>query len=209
MTQPQANPPGAVTPPKRPGPAAWVLAGCAVFVIFGGIVFCGVAWWGYREASGYARRALETSGDGMKTVAQLWADVPPLEGSTQSQQAQMPLAVRILARPFLDTMMKGLNDGKDAGHWDVAFLTSNGKTIRDVESFYVPDRMEKYGWQKQGGCADVNQVSFCSFQKQERGDKIGLLIVAADDPATKSTALYFIRQSAREQGNTNTAGGSP
>jgi len=207
MTQPHVNPPGAAAPPKRPGPAAWILAGCAVIVIVGGIVVCGVVWWGYHEAKGYAQRALETNGGGMKSVAQLWADVPPLEGSTLSQQAQMPLAMRALARPFLDTMMKGLNDGKDAGHWDVAFMTSSGKTIRDVESFYVADRMSKYGWQKQGGCANLSETTFCSFQKEQGGSKAGLLIIAADDPATKSTALYFIRQNAQEQSKANAASG--
>jgi hypothetical protein len=142
----------------------------------------------------------------MKRVAQLWSDVPPLEGMTQSQQTEMPMAIRVIARPFLNALMGGLNDGKDAGHWDVAFYVVNGKTTRDVEAFYVPARMEKYGWQQQGGCANVNQVTFCSFQKHEGAKATGLLIIAADDQEHKSASLYFLRQEAQEQGD---AAGSP
>jgi hypothetical protein len=97
--------------------------------------------------------------------------------------------------------MRGLNNGKEAGHWDVAFYLSSGKTTRDVETFYVPARMGKYGWQQQGGCANLSQTTFCSFQKREGNKGTGLLIIAADDPEHKSTALYFIRQEAQEKGN--------
>jgi hypothetical protein len=133
----------------------------------------------------------------MKTVAQLWSDVPPLAGMTQSPQTEMPLALRAMARPFLDGLMRGLNNGKAAGHWDVAYFTLNGKTTRDVQAFYVPTNMGKFGWQQQGGCADLNQATLCSFQKHEGGKGTGLLIVAADDQEHKLTALYFIRQEAQ------------
>jgi hypothetical protein len=112
----------------------------------------------------------------------------------------MPLALRALARPFLDGVMRGLNNGKEAGHWDVAFFMVNGKTTHDVEAFYVPAHMGKYGWQQQGGCASLNQTAFCSFQKKEGDKGTGLLIIAADDQQHKSAALYFIRQEAEEKG---------
>jgi hypothetical protein len=76
----------------------------------------------------------------------------------------------------------------------------NGKTTRDVEAFYVPARMQKFGWQQQGGCADINQMALCSFQKKEADKGTGLLVIAADDPEHKSTALYFIRQESQEKG---------
>ena len=97
--------------------------------------------------------------------------------------------------------MRGLNNGKEAGHWDVAYFMLNGKTTRDVEAFYVPARMGKYGWQQQGGCANLSQATFCSFQKKEGGKAAGLLVIAADDQEHKSTALYFIRQEDQETGN--------
>jgi len=199
--QPQGNLPGAFTPPKKASPLPWILGGCAVVVVIGAVAVSAVAWWGYHKAKSYAEGALGTTGE-MRSVAQLWSDVPPLEGMTPSQQTEMPLAVRALARPFLDTMMRGLNNGQEAGHWDVAFFISNGKTTHDVEAFYVPARMRKYGWQEQGGCATASQLTFCSFQKH-LGDKgTGLLVVAADDQEHKSAALYFIRQEAQEKGTT-------
>src|SRR5262245_20085531 len=157
MTQPQGNLPGAVTPSKKGGALLWVLGGCAVILVVGGVAVTAVVWWGYRTAKSQAERALGTSAGDMRKVAQLWPDVPPLEGMTQSEQTEMPLAIRVLARPFLDALMRGLNNGKEAGRWDVAFYMVNGKTTRDVEAFYVPARMQKYGWQQQGGCANLNQ----------------------------------------------------
>src|SRR6185295_7650390 len=118
MTQPQGNFPGASPPPKKTSPVVWVLVGCAVFVFVGMVVVGGAVWWGYHQAKGYAERALETNTGDMKRVAQLWSDVPPMEGMTQSQETEMPLALRVIARPFLDALMRGLNNGKEAGHWD-------------------------------------------------------------------------------------------
>jgi hypothetical protein len=199
MMQPQGNLPGAVVPPKKTNPLVWVLGGCAVVLVLGGVAVAGVVWWGIHKARSYAEQELTNSGE-MRSV-RLWNDVPPLEGMAPSQQAEMPLAIRVLARPFLDGMMRGLNNGKEAGHWDVAFYTSSGKTTRDVQAFYVPARMSKFGWQQQGGCANANQVLLCSFQKKEADKSAGLLIVSADDQEHKATSLYFIRQDAQETGN--------
>jgi len=179
----------------------WVFVGCAVIVLFGAVVASAVVWWGYHQAKSYAERALDTKAGDMKRVAQLWSDVPPMEGMTSSPETEMPLAIRAIARPFLDVLMRGLNNGKEAGHWDVAFYVVGGKTTRDVEAFYVPARMGKYGWQPQGGCANVTQATFCSFQKQQGDQGSGLLIIAANDDEHKAAALYFIRQEAQEKGN--------
>jgi hypothetical protein len=195
MMPPQGNLPGAVVPPKKTNPLVWVLGGCGVVLVLGGIAVAGVVWWGIHKAKSYAEQELTNSGE-MRNV-RLWNDVPPLEGMTPSQQTEMPLAMRMLARPFLDGMMRGANNGKEAGHWDVAFYTVSGKTTRDVEAFYVPARMAKFGWQQQGGCANASQVIFCSFQKKEGDKSAGLLIVSADDQEHKSTPLYFIRQDAQ------------
>jgi len=200
MTQPQGNWPGAAPPPpKKTSPLLFIFGGCAMVLLVGGIATGLFLWWGYHKAKSYAESALETNTGEMKSVARLWSDVPPFEGMTQSQQAEMPLAIRVVARPFLDGVMRGLNNGKPAGHWDVAFFTVTGKTIRDVGAFYVPARMTKFGWQQQGGCANVGETTFCSFQKREGDKGTGLLIIAADDEEDKSTALYFLRQESQEK----------
>jgi hypothetical protein len=164
-------------------------------VVLGGIVMIVALWWGYHKAKSYAEGALQPGE--MTSVAQLWSDVPPMEGMARSE-TQMPLALKALVRPFLDTLMRGVNNGKEAGHWDVAYFSLSGKTTRDVEAFYVPARMGNYGWKQQGGCANVVQATLCSFQKQEGQKGTGLLIIAADDQEHKATVLYFIRGEGQE-----------
>lgn len=197
MTQPQGYPPGVVVPAKKTSPVVWVLAGCGTLFALGGVAVAIAVWWGYQKAKSYADDALHPQSG----VVQLWSDVPPLEGMTQSQETEMPLAIRAIARPFLDAMMRGLNNGKEAGHWDVAFYILKDKTTRDVEAFYVPARMGKFGWKQQGGCANVSETAFCSFQKREGDKGVGLLLIAAQDPQNRSTALYFMRGEAQETGN--------
>jgi hypothetical protein len=198
MTQPYGGPPGAAAP-KKPNPAVWILAGCATIVVLGGIAGIAAVWWGYNRAKSYAEETLQPGSGPMTSVAQLWSDVPPMEGMAQSHETQMPLALKAIMRPFLDGVMRGLNNGKEAGHWDVAYFMLSGKTTRDVEAFYVPARMSQYGWKQQGGCANVVQATFCSFQKQEGVKGTGLLVIATDDQEHKSTVLYFIRGENQEQ----------
>ncbi len=196
MMQPHGIPTGVAMPPKKTSPVIWVLGGCGVLLLMGGIFVSALVWWGYRKAKSYADQAGQ-----MNTVAYLWSDVPPLEGMTPSQQAELPFAIRALARTLLDGMLRGPK-GEPTGHWDVAFYVLGGKTTHDVEAFYVPVRMAKYGWQQQGGCTNSSQVTFCSFLKQGADSKSGLLVIAADDPEHKSASLTFIRQDAPEKGNT-------
>ena len=72
-----------------------------------------------------------TGGDKMKQAADLWSDVPRMEGMTKSE-GEMPAWLRLVVRPVLSAMMRGVNDGKDAGDWDVVFFTVAGKTPKDV-----------------------------------------------------------------------------
>jgi len=212
MSQPYGSPPGppgqpgqpwpqgtpGAAAPKKTNPAIWILAGCATIVVLGGIVTAVALWWGYHKAKSYAEGALQPGSGQMTSVSQLWSDVPPMEGMTHAE-VQMPLALKAIMRPFLDSVMRGVNNGKEAGHWDVAYFMLSGKTTRDVEAFYVPARMSQYGWKQQGGCANVVQAALCSFQKQEGNKGTGLLVIAADDQELKATALYFIRGEGQEQ----------
>lgn len=199
--QPQQNLPG--PPAKKTNPLLWILGGCAVFLLIGGIAVSVFLYWGYHKAKTYVDQ-VATPG-GMTNVAELWSDVPPMDGMTPSQQVDMPMGLKILARPILDGMMRGLNDGADPGHWDWTAFTLSGKTTADVEAFYTSERMEKSGWKPQGGCASMSPngssdaATFCAFQKQE-GDKMtGLLIIAANDKENNAASLFFIRQEAQEK----------
>jgi hypothetical protein len=197
--QPQGNWPAAPMPPQPPkktSPVVWILGGCGVIALLGLIAVFGAVWWGYHKAKSYA----EQGGD--MTSVRLWSDVPPLEGMTPSQQAEMPLPLRIVARSLLDTMLKDRTNANEALHWDVAFYVAGGKTTRDVEAFYVPARMGQYGWQQKGGCTSANQATFCTFLKQQQGGKgSALIVMAADDPEHKTASLYYIRQDVQGNGS--------
>jgi len=158
-----------------------------------------------------AINTLTGGGNNMKPVAQLWSDVPRMNGMTPSQQVDMPAELKVLARPIMDGMMRGLNNGADAGRWDWTGFTLSGKTPADVQAFYTPERMATYGWQPEGGCMSPNlsgdQVIFCAFQKQEGNKTAGLLIIAANDKEHKATSIFFMRQEV--EGSTPMPGSRP
>ena len=146
-------------------------------------------------------------GGEMKPVADLWSDVPPMGGMTKSD-GEMPTWLRLLARPVLNTMMRGVNNGKDAGSWDVAFYTVAGKTPKDVKDFYTPERMTAQGWERKGDstCANLSgdKAVLCAFTKRAGGKDVGLAIIAALDEQGKETRLFFLRNEASPTPAANT-----
>jgi hypothetical protein len=114
---------------------------------------------------------------------------------TTTQQIEMPVWLKTLARPVMDTMMRGLNDGQDAGHWDWTSFQLSSLTPADVQAFYTPERMAGYGWaQAEGGCLPMTAQSvMCSFTKEESGGSTGLIIIAAADEQQQSTSVFFLR----------------
>jgi hypothetical protein len=131
----------------------------------------------------------------MTAVASLWSDVPAMDGMTAAQQLDMPTWLKTLARPIMDTMMRGLNDGNEAGHWDWTAFSLSGKTPADVESFYTPERMAADGWQPaEAACLPMgDQGLLCSFTKEEAGQTTGLIILAATDEQSNGTSVFFLR----------------
>lgn len=135
-------------------------------------------------------------GGDMKTAPELWSDVPRMEGVTKSE-GEMPTWLRLLVRPVLSTMMRGVNDGKDAGTWDVVFFTAAGKTPKDVKDFYTPERMTAQGWAQKEDSACMNlggdRVTLCAFTKRAGDKDIGLAVIAALDEQGKESSLFFLR----------------
>ena len=140
-----------------------------------------------------------TGGRDMKAVAELWSDVPRMDGITKSE-GEMPAGLRLLVRPVLGGMMRGLNDGKDAGDWDVAFYTVTGKTPKDVKDFYAPARMATYGWEQKGNSACMNlsgeRAIMCAFTKRAGNKDVGLAIISAADDQGQQTSIFFLRNEA-------------
>lgn len=194
--------PAAGSPAKKTKPIVWILGGCAVFLAICGIAVSAFLWWGYHKAKNYVNGV--TGPGSMTNVAELWSDVPPMEGMTTSSHIEMPLALKVLARPILDGMMRGVNDGADPGHWDWTSYTVPGKTTADVEAFYTSERMGSHGWKPEGGCMNSpnssnDQATFCAFQKQEGNQKTGVLVIAANDKEHNAVSIFFIRQEAQEK----------
>lgn len=131
----------------------------------------------------------------MSAVASLWSDVPPMEGMTPSQQVDMPAWLKALARPMMDGMMRGLNDGNDAGHWDWTAYSLSGETPSDVQGFYTPERMAASGWQQaEATCLPLGeQAGLCSFTREGPGRATGLIIIAAADEQKAETSVFFLR----------------
>ncbi len=131
----------------------------------------------------------------MQAVAELWADVPPMDGMTTAQQIEMPVWLKALARPIMDTMMRGLNNGQNAGQWDWTAFSLSGNTPADVQAFYTPERMAPYGWQQgEAACVPMTDKGvLCSFVKDEAGKSTGLIILAATDDQKKTTSVFFLR----------------
>jgi hypothetical protein len=199
---PQPNsttpPPPPTTPTKKSNTLVYVLLGCGVIILIGGLIAVGSIWWGYHKAKSYVEKELGAN-SGSK-VAELWSDVPRMDGMDQSQQIEMPVGLKIIAGKMLDGMMRGVNNGKDAGHWDWAAFSVKGKTPADVQSFYTSERMSEHGWKSEGGCTNMpagtgsDQASFCAFTKQEGQKGTGLIMIAADDKESQAVSIFFIRQ---------------
>jgi hypothetical protein len=199
---PQPNyttpPPPPTAPVKKSNTLLYVLLGCGVILLIGGIVAVGSIWYGYHKAKGYVEKELGAN-SGTK-VAQLWSDVPRMDGMDESQQIEMPVGLKIIASKMLDGMMRGVNNGKDAGHWDWAAFSVKGKTPADVQSFYTAERMTEHGWKKEGGCSNMptgtggDEASFCGFTKEEGKKGTGLIMIAAEDKENQAVSIFIIRQ---------------
>ena len=138
-------------------------------------------------------------GGGMKAVAELWSDVPRMDGMTKSE-GEMPAWLRLVVRPVLSTMMRGVNDGKDAGDWDVVFFSVKDKSPKDVTSFYTPERMTSYGWVRKGDSNCINlsgdRAVLCAFTKRAGEKDVGLVVIAALDEQGQETSIFFLRNEA-------------
>lgn len=189
MTDANVNPP--VTPKKR-SPWVWILGGCGVIILLCGIATSVVMWWGYHKAKSY----LDADSN---RVTELWSDVPRMEAMSSSAQIDMPMGLKAVAKTMMDTMMRGLNDGKDPGHWDWTAYTLAGKSPEDVQAFYTTEKMEGSGWKAEGGCSNMQDAVFCAFQKQEGSKGTGLLMIAAKDKENNAASVFFIRQEGQTQ----------
>jgi hypothetical protein len=141
-----------------------------------------------------------TNQQNMKKVADLWSDVPRMDGLATSD-VEMPLYVKVLMRTALNNLWRLNNANEDrtpsTGDW-VVFTTT--KSPDDVRNFYTNERMTSFGgWDpsKDSTCLDGRNQGFsgiaCVYKKAANNRGIGLLIVAAQDEQKKDTSVFFVR----------------
>ena len=129
------------------------------------------------------------------TVANLWPDVPKMDGITVIQQ-DMPLEFQLAVQAFFAAA-----SGNQGSINFIAYTTD--KTPADVVAYYSADRMKTAGWDStdQTGCiADTSsttptaQAGICFFGKTN-ADNTGTLlaIVPSVDTTTKKTDIFFAR----------------
>jgi hypothetical protein len=120
------------------------------------------------------------------TVADLWPDVPKMDGMNKVN-IDLPIAAQVAIKAMTQ------------GNFDfIAYSTS--QTPQDVVNFYTADRMKSAGWDSQdtGGCSASSGTTgvgggICVFQRTTSGKTNALMIVIAQDDQTKQTQLFFVR----------------
>ncbi len=123
------------------------------------------------------------------TVDKLWADVPPMQGTTQADLG-LPSLVQLA--------IKSVSQGKFEF---IAYTTD--RSGNDVANYYSKEAMQAAGWTApdQPGCTSgmiggSNQQqggAFCVFGRKEGSKDIRLMIIALADDKTKKTQLYYVR----------------
>jgi hypothetical protein len=155
--------------------------------------------------------SLLNAGSGAGNVAQLWTDVPALDGTTKTN-LDMPLAFRLM----IQAAFKG-------GIEYIAYTTK--QTPDAVQSFYSVERMQSNGWKAAdmsgnqadqqscfgdtSGSSSSSSGALCLFTKQEGTKKYILAIVVAADDKTKETNVFYARIDASKLDETPAASQSP
>lgn len=139
-------------------------------------------------------------GTDMTRANELWSDVPRMDGLAPSEM-ELPPTMKFIMRTVLDNLWRLNKEGEDKtpvkGDWIVFMM--NGAPP-DVRNFYTNERMTSFGkWEaaKESTCFDGKDKGFdgalCVFQKFSDRKEIELAIVAAQDPKTKQTNVFFLR----------------
>jgi hypothetical protein len=137
--------------------------------------------------------------DNMKTVSELWSDVPRMDGLAPSEM-EMPLFVKLAMRTVLGNLGRVNKEDKTTGDIDW-IVFSSGKTPQEVQNFYTNARMAAAGWEASdkstclsGGTTGVPQVGvLCIFAKQQTDKQTQLVVIAGQDDQTKQTNIFFLR----------------
>ena len=143
-----------------------------------------------------------TGGDSFKPAAELWSDVPRMDGLEPSELEDLPLPVKLLMRTMIGNLGRMNAEGEDQTTGNIDWISYNrGGTPEDVSAFYTPELMVANGWtsDNDSGCASGSATGlaesgvFCSFTKTENGTDKLLAIIATQEDASKPTGIFFLR----------------
>jgi hypothetical protein len=133
------------------------------------------------------------------SVANLWSDVPPLEGG-QKLTLDLPVTMQLAIQGLMKASASTNEVQLDKFDW-IAYSTP--QTPDQVTAYYSIDRMTAAGWnlKDQPGCNAGSDTSglaggFCIFGKGKgtTNDKGAILfIIIAQDDKTKPTQVYYVR----------------
>jgi hypothetical protein len=134
------------------------------------------------------------TGGGSKTVANLWPDVPAMDGMTKVD-ADLPLPIRLAVQGLMRTQTTGGNNDMRLDNFEVVIFNTP-KTPADVGAFYNKERMTPQGWKVPDGPAclgDATVGSFCFFNKKTGTQDNMLIIGSAREDGKANTVVYFLR----------------
>lgn len=133
------------------------------------------------------------------TVANLWPDVPPIDGATKSN-LDLPLSMKVVVQGFMRASASNGNVSLDK--FDFIAFKSN-KTADQIAAVYTKEKMAGLGWNNTDtpGCAAGAAVAgaaagggICVFGKQAAdGSGSGLIIAIVREDATKDADVWYVR----------------
>ena len=140
-----------------------------------------------------------TGGDSYKPAAELWPDVPRMDGLTPSQMEDLPLPIKLLMRTVLANLGQNANELGDRSIDWISYDFSGAPA--DVGNFYTADKMSATGWEadSNSSCASGSAEGlaqsgvFCAFKKTEDGKDKLLAIIATQEDSSKPTGVFFLR----------------
>lgn len=146
-------------------------------------------------------------GDNYKPAAQLWSDVPRMDGLTASEAEDLPLPVKLLMRTILGNLGRLNAEGEDQTTGNIDWISFKSSAPADeIGRFYSPELMAASGWEQGDGSncmsGDAEGLTtgavLCAFGKKENGKDISLAIIATQDESTKETSVFFLRLETEE-----------
>ena len=146
-------------------------------------------------------------GDNYKPAAQLWSDVPRMDGLTPSEAEDLPLPVKLLMRTILGNLGRLNAEGEDQTTGNIDWISFNSSATPDeIGKYYTPELMATSGWEQSEGSnclsGEAEGVTtgavFCAFGKKENGKDIALAIIATQDDSAKPTGVFFLRLETEE-----------